>query len=139
MLEKSHKKVTLNIKKTFHDNYAVLGEPIFQKYFVALDYTKNKIGFGPLRQTAFTDTYKMMKFVRYLSIIALIAGVIFILFISPLKNALINLKDKGKNLLAKGHEETEFTRPYSPVQDSPYDELGERISSSLADNEAEGI
>ena len=137
VVEKSHKKVTFNIKKTFHDNYAVLGEPIFRKYFVALDYSKNKVGFGPLTQTAFTETYKLMKMVRYLSILALIAGVI--LFISPLKNALLNLKDKGKNLLAGGEEGVKVNRPYSPVQENPYDELSEKISSSLADNEAEGI
>ena len=51
VLEKHRKKVIFNIKKTFHEDYAVLGEPFFKKYFVALDYGKNKIGIGPLRGT----------------------------------------------------------------------------------------
>lgn len=51
VLEKKGKKVVFNIKRTFHDDYAILGEPVFLKYFTVLDYEKNKIGLAEPRVT----------------------------------------------------------------------------------------
>ena len=48
------------------------------------------------------------------------------------------IKNKGKNLLEKGKELT-GKRPYSHVEDNPYDDIGSRIGSALVDDEAEGI
>ena len=31
--EQHHKRVVLNIKQTFREQYGVLGEPVFKKYF----------------------------------------------------------------------------------------------------------
>ena len=51
ILQQHHKKVTFNIKKTFHENYAIFGEPVFKKYYVAFDYGRDRIGLGPPRVT----------------------------------------------------------------------------------------
>ena len=51
ILEQHKKRAVFNIKATLNDSYAILGEPLFQKYFTVLDYAKNKIGLGPPRTT----------------------------------------------------------------------------------------
>lgn len=49
LIEKEEKtKIILNIKKTFN-NRVILGEPIFLKHFIVLDYGKNKFGFANKR------------------------------------------------------------------------------------------
>ena len=40
-----NKRVIFNIKKSI-SNVTVLGEPIFNEYFMAFDYLKNRIGFS---------------------------------------------------------------------------------------------
>jgi len=42
------KRVVFNIKKTYN-NRVILGEPIFLQHYMAFDYQKNRIGFGPKR------------------------------------------------------------------------------------------
>ena len=39
----------LNLKQSPHETYAILGEPVFQKYLVLFDYGNNKIGFSNKR------------------------------------------------------------------------------------------
>ena len=48
VLEKHHKEVTFNLKTTFQD-YAIFGEPFFQKYYTVFDYGRNRIGIGAPR------------------------------------------------------------------------------------------
>lgn len=40
-----NKKISFNLKKAFNSRI-VLGEPIFKKYSVYFDYSKDKIGFA---------------------------------------------------------------------------------------------
>lgn len=73
MKEQHHKKVIFNIKKTFHDEYAILGEPVFKKYFTVLDYGKNKIGFS---------NPKINKVKEFISLVTLVRGVSAVFMLS---------------------------------------------------------
>lgn len=39
------KRIVFNIKKTYN-NRVIFGEPVFKKYSVFFDYSKNKIGYA---------------------------------------------------------------------------------------------
>ena len=69
VLEKHGKSVVFNIKKTFHDNYAILGEPVFKKYFAILDYGKNKIGLAQPRVTERQEFINITTLVRFISVV----------------------------------------------------------------------
>ena len=71
ILSENTKKVVLNIKKTFN-NRVVLGEPIFLQHFIALDYSKNRIGFA-IPRTQFSDFFiDVITLVRFLCFIFVI-------------------------------------------------------------------
>jgi hypothetical protein len=55
------------------DNFVILGEPLFQNYFIALDYNKNKVGIGPARVTPQKVGYDWVKIVRYAGFAVLIS------------------------------------------------------------------
>jgi len=70
-LSGSSKKIVLNIKKTFN-NRVVLGEPIFLQHFIALDYSKNKIGFATPRHDSndfFVDVVTLVRFLCFIFVI----------------------------------------------------------------------
>lgn len=59
------KKVILNIKQTFN-NHAIMGEPLFQHYFCVFDYSKNRMGFAPKRETFNEFFISVVSLVRFL-------------------------------------------------------------------------
>jgi hypothetical protein len=69
ILERHHKKVVFNIKKTFKEDYAIMGEPLFRKYFTILDYGKNRIGLGPPRVTEHKEFINIVFLVRFVSFV----------------------------------------------------------------------
>lgn len=69
ILEKHGKSVVFNIKETFHDDYAILGEPVFKKYFTVLDYGKNKIGLAQPRVTEKQEFINITTLVRFISVV----------------------------------------------------------------------
>lgn len=77
VLKNEGKKVIFNIKKTFN-NHAILGEPIFHKYFVLLDYNKNRIGFAPKRETFGSTFINVVALVRFLCFV-FVLGILFII------------------------------------------------------------
>ena len=76
VLERHHKKVVFNIKKTFKEDYAIMGEPLFKKYFTILDYGKNRIGIGPPRVTLHKEFIGIATLVRFVSFV-FIFGIFF--------------------------------------------------------------
>ena len=72
VLKKSYHKPILNLKKALDDNFIVLGEPLFKKYFFVLDYKNNKIGISHQR-TSFTD--------QIVNVVILIRFVVWIIVI----------------------------------------------------------
>lgn len=74
LIEKEEKtKIILNIKKTFN-NRVVLGEPIFQKHFVAFDYTKNRFGFANKRVTTSEFFMSIITLVRFLCFVFVVGN-----------------------------------------------------------------
>ena len=65
VLKSERKKVTLNIKKTFN-NHGIMGEPLFLHYFCIFDYSKNRIGFAPKRETFNEFFISVVSLVRFL-------------------------------------------------------------------------
>lgn len=62
-----NKKISFNIKKTFNSRI-VLGEPIFKKYSVYIDYSKDKIGFA-IKREHFPHNFNLIALVRFICVI----------------------------------------------------------------------
>lgn len=72
LIEKEEKtKIILNIKKTFN-NRVILGEPVFLKHFIVLDYSKNKFGFANKRVSENDFFVSVVTLVRFLCFIFVI-------------------------------------------------------------------
>lgn len=46
------KRIVFNIKKSYN-NHIIFGEPVFQKYAVFFDYSKNRIGYALKREKTY--------------------------------------------------------------------------------------
>lgn len=77
----SKAKIILNIKKTFN-NRVILGEPIFQRHFIALDYNKNRFGFANKRVTPFEFLVSVVSLVRFLCFV-FVLGCSFVICFQP--------------------------------------------------------
>jgi len=58
--------VIFNIKQLFQEDYLVLGEPIFKKYTVYLDYGKERVGFALRRQHFQKQFINVVSLIRFL-------------------------------------------------------------------------
>lgn len=52
--EHKHHGYKFNIKEALDDKHIILGEPIFRKYFIVLDYEHDRLGLS-LHRTKFAD------------------------------------------------------------------------------------
>lgn len=69
--EISKKKLILNIRKTFN-NRVILGEPIFHRHYIVLDYSKNRFGFANKIEkfdSMFVDIVTLVRFLCFIFVI----------------------------------------------------------------------
>lgn len=64
ILKKSHKTKTLNIKRALDNNFVILGEPIFQKYLIILDFVTNKIGVSLQNEKPYQQIINVVSLLR---------------------------------------------------------------------------
>jgi len=69
------KRAIFNIKKSVNQ-YAVLGEPIFQHYFMAFDYLYNRVGFSGKREVEDYFIFDITTLIRFLCCV-MVFGKIF--------------------------------------------------------------
>lgn len=67
-MHREDKKVTFNLKES-SNNYTILGEPFFLKYYAYFDYAKNEIGYG---QRALSIDESIIKTVTLIHAIVLL-------------------------------------------------------------------
>ena len=73
----------LNIKAAPDNNFIILGEPIFKKYFVVLDYENNRIGFARQRVKFLDKVLDIVFLIRFVLWI-FILGCCCIIMINPI-------------------------------------------------------
>lgn len=61
--------VILNIKQLYQQDYIVLGEPVFKKYTLYLDYGKERVGFAIKRQHFQKQFINVISLIRFLVIV----------------------------------------------------------------------
>jgi hypothetical protein len=59
------RRAVFNIKQSLN-SYAILGEPVFQQYYLAFDYLGNRIGFSDKRQQPDEFLFEIVALVRFL-------------------------------------------------------------------------
>jgi len=67
--------VILNIKQLYQQDYIVLGEPVFKKYTLYLDYSKERVGFAIRRQHFQKQFINVVSLIRFL-VIVFCAGIL---------------------------------------------------------------
>lgn len=75
VLKHGFHNIVFNIKKALDENFIILGEPIFTKHFVVLDYNNDRIGISNQR-TSFVE--------QILNVVTLIRFVVWIIVICTL-------------------------------------------------------
>ena len=122
------KSIVLNIKQLYTEDYIVLGEPLFKKYTLYLDYGKERVGFAIKRQQFQKQFINVVSLIRFLVLtfccgnFCLMLGCSFILCSTPcriccgwcFKRAQSKRFVPGDKLRLK---------QYSPIQENPYDEI----------------
>jgi hypothetical protein len=69
VLHEESKSIVLNLKEVYQQDYLILGEPVFKKYTLYLDYAKEKVGFA-LRRAHFQKPFiNVVSLIRFLVII----------------------------------------------------------------------
>jgi hypothetical protein len=58
--------VVFNIKQIFTEDYIILGEPVFKKYTLYLDYGKERVGFAIRRQHFQKQFINVVSLIRFL-------------------------------------------------------------------------
>lgn len=71
ILEQTHGRTVLNLKQTIHDTYAVLGNPLFQKYLIVFDYNANKVGIAAKRDELDGGIINVVSLVRFICFVFL--------------------------------------------------------------------
>ena len=65
VIEASHSKTKLNLKKSLDSRFVILGEPLFKKYFFVFDYTNNRIGFSDHRTHYVDEIINVVTLIRF--------------------------------------------------------------------------
>lgn len=65
VLSSKKHQVTFNIKASLDPRYIILGEPIFKRYFVILDYEHNRIGVSPQRTKFVEPLINVVVLIRF--------------------------------------------------------------------------
>lgn len=137
-LGKIKNKTIYNLKQTLHDTYAILGQPLFQKYLIVLDYGKFKVGFGQKcdhDQKEFINVISLVRFICFVFLFGTYynnSGCSFILCFLPIKRAVELIKGKAKyGINGQNKGETRRLKQYSPIQENAYEQLGGEIRKAF--------
>lgn len=93
ILKHSKKKLTLNLRLISREqnenekSFIILGEPYFQKYFTALDYRNNRVGFAIKRMAEHNNFISTVSLIRFVSLL-FFTGCCFLICFQPLKKML---------------------------------------------------
>jgi len=100
VLSSKKHQITFNIKPSLDSRYIILGEPIFKKYFIILDYEHNRVGVS-LQRTKFVEplinVVVLIRFVVWafiLGLVYLIIGCCCICFALPMQRCFKVISDR---------------------------------------------
>lgn len=109
LLSNEHKRAVFNIRAT-SGHRAILGEPIFLEYFLAFDYSKNRVGFGPKREVFNEFFIGVVPLVRFLCTV-FFGTCLFIFLYSPCKKIIRKVRTRR----AEDVLEERGVRRYAPI------------------------
>lgn len=99
-------------------SFILLGEPYFQKYFTALDYQNNRLGFAIKRTAEHNNFISTVALIRFVSLLFFIGCGVLVCF-QPLKKMFEVVGGRKEMFARKGKEGRRLK--YEPIEENPYE------------------